>query len=427
MELTWKDIEDKLEQMDFQITSRDTNGELYQIEITKSLPYNSHEMLFTLQCDKDNPESVVDAFQKLYDGYDVDYETSLWIGEDGHGKNGAPYHIKTILSNMEQIEDDLEKSMLEMDNYIQNHEHKYTKEEIGELFLHVFHGRFGDNFMDGNVLYQTKTAMNEVLEIGSGTIQHKKDVLSEYFKSIGITGFDENSDNKLICDTYSKAFKKALKERKMNQLKVQNLNTLDFDMSEEEQKIHKMFDTLFNESETNPVDYASFVLSAGSGATLNGLKGDKWWKEACNHAANSGGELWQSSYERVELFEKFGLIEESPAEKKLLKDCYAKYLSYMKINGTLGDEVGFTEFKESIYTNKTEMTEFLQGNEKLLEAYRNKEDLKDSKYEKLCETSDKKYGEYLFKYLKSLNVLDDKKRDQLIKKHEERNIGKEGR
>lgn len=419
MELTWKDIEDKLEQMDFQITSRDTNGELYQIEITKSLPYNSHEMLFTLQCDKDNPESVVEAFQLLYDNYDPDFETSRWIGEDGHGINGAPYHIKNILENMEKIEHDLNESRYHMARFIENSGRVYSVKEIGQLFLQIFADRrFGEDF-DGDFIFATKTAMNELLSECGGTIQHKKDVLREFFTSIGIN--DSNPDS------YKNAIKKALEERKQERFKIQKLNTWENDMSETDKKIHKLFDFLFNASETNPVDYASFVLSAGNGATVNGLKGDRWWKEACNHAANSGGELWQSSYERVELFEKFGLIEESPAEKKLLKDCYAKYLSYMKINGTPGDEVGFTEFKESIYTNKTEMTEYLQGNEKLLEAYQNKEDLKDSKYEKLCETSDKKYGEYLFKYLKSLNVLDDKKRDQLIKKHEERNIGKEGR
>lgn len=424
MELTWKDVEDKIAQMGFSFLNRETNGDLYQIEIEKY--YGGKDEIFTLQCEKGKPESIVEAFKELYENYDVDYEVSLWIGEDGHGKNGAPYHIKDILENMTAIEEDLKKSMDEMNNYIQNHEKKYTKEEIGELFLHVFYGRFGDNFMDGNVLHQAWTSMNEVLEIGSGTIQHKKDVLTEYFKSIGITGLDGNSDRKLISDTYTKAIKEALKERKMNQLKVQNLNTLDFDMSEEEQKVHKMFDTLFNESETNPVDYASFVLSAGNGATVNGLKGERWWKEACNHAVNSGGELWQSSYERVELFEKFGLVAESPAEKKLLKDCYAQYLSYMKMYGTPGDEVGFTEFKESIYPNKTDMTEYLQGNEKLLESYRNKEDLKDAKYEKLSETADNKYGEYMYKYLKNLGVLDDKKRDMLIQKHEEQILSKRG-
>lgn len=30
----------------------------------------------------------------------MDYETSLWIGKDGHGANGAPYHIKDILEEM---------------------------------------------------------------------------------------------------------------------------------------------------------------------------------------------------------------------------------------------------------------------------------------------------------------------------------------
>ena len=33
-----------------------------------------------------------------------DYEAYLWIGTDGHGKNGAPYHIKDIVSDMEAAE-----------------------------------------------------------------------------------------------------------------------------------------------------------------------------------------------------------------------------------------------------------------------------------------------------------------------------------
>ena len=45
--------------------------------------------------------------QKVYDYYlsfDVDYETSLWIGNDGHGKNGAPYKIVDIVHDMEEAE-----------------------------------------------------------------------------------------------------------------------------------------------------------------------------------------------------------------------------------------------------------------------------------------------------------------------------------
>lgn len=42
--------------------------------------------------------------ENFYEGFDPDYETYLWIGNDGHGKNGAPYHIKDIVTDMEEAE-----------------------------------------------------------------------------------------------------------------------------------------------------------------------------------------------------------------------------------------------------------------------------------------------------------------------------------
>ena len=44
-----------------------------------------------------------------WEDYDPDEETSLWIGEDGHGKNGAPYHISDILKDMQEVDSKLEK------------------------------------------------------------------------------------------------------------------------------------------------------------------------------------------------------------------------------------------------------------------------------------------------------------------------------
>lgn len=38
------------------------------------------------------------------DGYDPSYEASLWIGPDGHGKNGAPYDMKDLYEDMEACE-----------------------------------------------------------------------------------------------------------------------------------------------------------------------------------------------------------------------------------------------------------------------------------------------------------------------------------
>ena len=50
--------------------------------------------------------SVVFDFQQYTPkGQDFnDYEAYLWIGNDGHGKNGAPYYIKDIVTDMEEAE-----------------------------------------------------------------------------------------------------------------------------------------------------------------------------------------------------------------------------------------------------------------------------------------------------------------------------------
>ena len=46
-------------------------------------------------------QEFVEELGKYIDGYDVDEETYLWLGPDGHGKNGAPYHIKDLLADKE--------------------------------------------------------------------------------------------------------------------------------------------------------------------------------------------------------------------------------------------------------------------------------------------------------------------------------------
>lgn len=45
-------------------------------------------------------EDLTDQMYEYLDTYDEDYEASLWIGDDGHGKNGAPYHIADIVADM---------------------------------------------------------------------------------------------------------------------------------------------------------------------------------------------------------------------------------------------------------------------------------------------------------------------------------------
>ena len=50
-------------------------------------------------------ENLNDFAENIYDygeSFDVDEEAYLWIGSDGHGINGAPYHISDIVKDMEE-------------------------------------------------------------------------------------------------------------------------------------------------------------------------------------------------------------------------------------------------------------------------------------------------------------------------------------
>lgn len=58
-----------------------------------------------------SPEDTADlhtfaeAVENFYENFDPDYETHLWLGPDGHGKNDAPYSMRVILDEMEELDD----------------------------------------------------------------------------------------------------------------------------------------------------------------------------------------------------------------------------------------------------------------------------------------------------------------------------------
>ncbi len=59
---------------------------------------------FNVEMRDNDPDSFLQELEKYYEAYDPDYEAYLWIGTDGHGKHGAPYYIKDIVSDMEAAE-----------------------------------------------------------------------------------------------------------------------------------------------------------------------------------------------------------------------------------------------------------------------------------------------------------------------------------
>lgn len=49
-------------------------------------------------------ENVADAIADYWEGFDVSYETYIWLDETGHGKNGAPHDMKDVYEDTESCE-----------------------------------------------------------------------------------------------------------------------------------------------------------------------------------------------------------------------------------------------------------------------------------------------------------------------------------
>ena len=59
---------------------------------------------FSVELENDDMEAFIDNIHEYYENFDVDEEAYIWIGSDGHGKNGAPYRIADIVKDMEEAE-----------------------------------------------------------------------------------------------------------------------------------------------------------------------------------------------------------------------------------------------------------------------------------------------------------------------------------
>lgn len=57
---------------------------------------------------EDDLYSLVRDVADYYDSFDTDREAYLWLDSSGHGKNGAPYHMRDVLDDMEAVYDMLE-------------------------------------------------------------------------------------------------------------------------------------------------------------------------------------------------------------------------------------------------------------------------------------------------------------------------------
>ena len=76
----------------------------YEIFYISSIGDQYCRLAYGLYDHMNDTGSLISEIEDYYEGFDPDYEAYLWIGTDGHGRNGAPYHIKDIVSDMEDAE-----------------------------------------------------------------------------------------------------------------------------------------------------------------------------------------------------------------------------------------------------------------------------------------------------------------------------------
>ena len=95
------------------------------IELEKYSP-QGQDFIATIWFENENEHNFIKALREYWQDYDPDEEACKWIGEDGHGKNGAPYSIRELLDDMEDC-----KGMLR-ELYVAFHNKAYPDNKIGE-------------------------------------------------------------------------------------------------------------------------------------------------------------------------------------------------------------------------------------------------------------------------------------------------------
>ena len=304
------------------------------------------------------------SFLIALDNFDVSEQTYIWLDESGHGKNGAPYEMKDVLGDMEECQKKAQEFIDDFTAVLNLHNKAmkkgFTKENVGEQYIRLF----PNQLLEKEVKDSMKEARSKLLRWENGNIEMLKNALNEYFESVGITeekmqaskNPTETMQHILNSEIY-KLEKKDIQLEKEKELPTKIEGRL---LSSTESKIIKMFDELFTKSDTSPVRFVEHVVIPAHNHNLNNKDSLTWWKNAVDHAVNSGGELWQPSFERMQLFEKFGLIPGGTCARK--------------------------------------------------------ED--DPVFEKYFASADKKYGEYMYQYLKLKNLTTDEKRIKTIQKDE---------
>ncbi len=396
--MTWDDVTYLMtEFLGYTRTGATSNGDLYQPSFCFS-SRAGREVAFTLQCKRDDPYSVASAFKEFAKGFDPEEKAAeIYWNEKQYGAS-----LRDALSDMEAATETLKAAAAIMERRVEDFDVEVTKESVRNEFARLLDGEM---IWNESAISLCKNLAHEVKWGSPGDPRLKEKYLGEILLESGMTDGSPEACAKAL-NAIREAYNRDAAKRY-----EKPLNTVKPGMPERTANVHRMFDELFNESYIDPAEYADHVvLPAGSPAEFSG---EIFWKKAVDHAVNSGGALWQDTYKRCELLDRFGLS--GHYNHTLEAASYKEYQSYMAKYGTPADVRPIDEFRAEIFPNATDMTEYLQGDKKLLKDYKafssaHKRYLDNELFSK----ADKVYGKLMLEYLRDVGALDDRKRDKLI-------------
>ena len=122
--------------------------------------------------------------------------------------------------------------------------------------------------------------------------------------------------------------------------------------------IDRMFDDFFKEHQDDsyptPKSLVSYIEAAGGSVGVDRKTFPKiWWKRACEHAANSGGQLFMSEYDLEQTFTNYGIDYSHHDKDKLWGDCLFEYMNRKELFPELRPErLSGHEANIDVFVNK---------------------------------------------------------------------------
>lgn len=103
-----------VEEDDWSIHNHDENFNNIDLYFSKSSS-RGQDFGFYVDYDSGDVKGLINTIEAYYESYDPCEEAALWIGEDGHGRNGAPHDLADILDDMKECKKNV-RSLIDLLN-----------------------------------------------------------------------------------------------------------------------------------------------------------------------------------------------------------------------------------------------------------------------------------------------------------------------